>query len=192
MRRNWVKWSCYAAPELSGAFRQRPLENVASRAETRVLCPTGKLRCILEASTGLRANSVHQREFSLTGKLRCGQKTSTGWKSHHQRGKWCAGKLWCRPQKKHHLRWARCQEHEQRKCSLKKSDGTREVSLEKRLPNSRQWSNSNGEFLQRHRKIYDDPIEVFGEYKLCTILMTSFKCLGYIYPPSIHLEGVGA
>jgi len=100
MRRNWVKWSCYAAPELSGAFRQRPLENVASRAETRVLCPTGKLRCILEASTGLRANSVHQREFSLTGKLRCGQKTSTGWKSHHQRGKWCAGKLWCMPQKK--------------------------------------------------------------------------------------------
>ena len=154
--------------------------------------PTRKLRCILEASTGLCANSVHQREFSPTGKLWCGQKTSTGWKSHHQRGKWCAEKLWCRPQKKHHLRWARCQEHEQRKCSLKKSDGTREVSLEKRLPNSRQWSNSNGEFLQRHRKIYDDPIGVFGEYKLCTILMTSFKCLGYIYPSSSHLEGVGA
>lgn len=143
-RRNWVKWSCYAAPELSGAFKQRPLENAASRAETRVLCPTGKLQCILEASTRLHANSVHQREFSPMGKLRCEQKTSTRRKGRHQRGKWCSGKLWCRPQKKHHLCWARSQEHEQWKCPLKKSNGTREVSLEKRLPNSWQWSNSNG------------------------------------------------
>ena len=108
MRRNWVKWSCYAAPEFSGAFRQSPPENVASRAETRVLCPTRKLRCILEAGTGLLANSVHQREFSPTGKLRCGQKTSTRWKSRHQRGNDALENSGAGHKKKHHLRWARC------------------------------------------------------------------------------------